>query len=47
MTFALFMLILNVLLVLMGIDTFFDEKFNINDRFINWIISKLEKRGLI
>ena len=44
MTYGVFMLTLLVFLVLTSIDMFLDEKFDINDRFIYWLVDKVEKR---
>lgn len=44
MSYAIFMLTLLIFLVLTGIDMFLDEKFDINDRFIYWLVDKVEKR---
>lgn len=43
MTYGVFMFTLMMFLGLSFIDMILDDKYDINDRFVKWVIKKVEK----
>lgn len=43
MSYIVFMLTLTLMMILCFIDMLIDDKYDINDKFINWLSKKLER----